>query len=158
MNDNERLVQELDAARAHMRATVAACNVERELYPGWTIKQVLAHITGWDDATIAALRAHGGGVEPGTPAALGINHYNAQSVATREGLNYRQIVAEWEQARETLKAAINEMPPEKFKEKLLYPWGPTGSVKQLVEIMIHHEHEHADEISKLVVVGSSQGA
>jgi hypothetical protein len=149
MDEKEQLVQELDEARQAIRALVASINTDKEIYPTWTLKQFLAHITGWDDATTTSLRAHATGKEPGTPAYRGIDFYNAETVSTREGLDYRHVVAEWELAREQLKATIRAMPDDKFNETLVYPWGPTGSVMRLVRIMIHHEHEHAEEIRKL---------
>jgi hypothetical protein len=149
MEEKTRLIQRLDQAREKMQAVLADVDTQTEIYPTWTIKHVLAHITGWDDATTSSLRAHAGGEEPATPAARGIDFYNAQSVATREALSYEQIVKEWKLAREQLKAAINEMPAEIFGEPLLFPWGATGTIAQVVAIFAGHEEEHAREIQEL---------
>jgi hypothetical protein len=149
VEEKTRLIQQLDAARAEMRDVLVDIDREMEIYPGWTIKHILAHITGWDDATIASLRAHAGGNEPGTPATEGIDAYNAASVATREALGYDRIAREWELARDQLKAAIEDMPPEKMAEPLLFPWGATGTVAQIVGIFTRHEYEHAAEIRQL---------
>ena len=149
MEEKTRLIQQLDAARVKMRAELADIDQQVEIYPGWTIKHVLAHIAGWDDATIASLRAHAGGEEPGTPATEGIDAYNEASVATRDPLSYDRIAKEWELARDQLKAAIKDMPPEKFDEPLLFPWGETGTVAQIVGIFAHHENGHAEEIRQL---------
>ncbi len=148
-DEGERLIGELEAARAQMRTLLGRIDVQREIYPGWRIKHVLAHIAGWDDAVNASLRAHLGGEEPGTPAARGIDFYNAQSVATREFLDYEQVVQEWELARDELETILNEMPAEKFQEPLLFPWGRRGTVAQLVAVFVEHEAEHAAEIAKL---------
>ena len=149
MEERTRLIQQLDTAREKMRAVLVDTDTQKEIYPTWTIKHVLAHITGWDDATTSSLRAHAGGDEPATPAVRGIDFYNAQSVATREPLSYDHIVREWELAREQLKAAINEMPPEKLKEPLLFPWRETGTIAQIVAIFASHEEGHAEEIQNL---------
>ncbi len=148
MDEKQRLIEELDDARKGTYAIVASINTDKEIYPGWALKQFLAHLTGWDDATTTSLRAHATGREPGTPAYRGIDFYNAETVSTRETLEYRHVFAEWEVAREQLKATIRALPDDKFNEPLVYPWGPTGSVTRLVQIMIDHEHEHADEIRK----------
>jgi uncharacterized protein (TIGR03083 family) len=150
MEVRDRLIQDLDAARETMRAVVAKVDPKREIYPGWTMKHVLAHIAGWDDATIASLQAHMGGEEPGTPAVRGIDFYNAQSVATREPLSYAQIVREWEFAREQVKDLLRQMPEEKYKEPLLTAWGATGSVAGLINVFVQHEIEHAEEIEGLL--------
>jgi len=145
MEEKERLIQQLDTARAKMQAVIKDIDLHMEIYAGWTIKHVLAHIAGWDDATASSLRAHAGGDDPATPAVRGIDFYNAQSVATREALTYDHIVKEWMLAREQLKAAITDMPPEKLGQPLLLPWGDTGTTAQVVAIFASHEEEHAEE-------------
>lgn len=148
-----QLLQELDEARAKMREITTLTGENTEIYAPWKMKEVLAHLTGWDDATIAALQAHARGEVPTTPAERGIDFYNAQTVSTREELPYAHIVREWEKTRELLKQVLCDLPEEKFAEPLIYPWGPTGTVPQIVRIMIHHEHEHADEIRGLLSQG-----
>lgn len=134
MDEKDRLIQELDQARRTMHEVIASLSAEQEIYPGWTLKHFLAHVTGWDDATTTSLRAHATGKEPGTPAYRGIDFYNAETVSTRDSLEYRHVYAEWELAREQLKATIRALPDDKFSEALVYPWGPTGSVSRLIGI------------------------
>jgi hypothetical protein len=136
-----------------MRAVVAEIDPRLEIYQGWTIKHVLAHIAGWDDAVIASLRAHLGGQEPGTPAAQGIDFYNAQSVATREALDLEHVIREWELSRDTLTSMVAEMPEAKFQEEFLFPWGERGTVPYLVAIFVHHEREHVGEIRQVMAGG-----
>jgi hypothetical protein len=150
VEERRRLIQQLDQARAKMWAVIAHIDPKREIYPGWTIKHVLAHITGWDDAVIASLQAYAEGKEPGTLAVRGINVYNAQSVATREALSYDQVVNEWELAREQVKDILNKMPAGKFEERFVFPWGGKGTIAQLTAIFVEHEEEHAEEIQGLV--------
>jgi hypothetical protein len=150
MDEPIRLIQQLDQSRERLRAAVARMDTRIEIYPGWTAKQLLAHICGWDEATMASLRAHARGIEPAVPAAQGIDPYNAESVETREALSYEQTVKEWELTREQLKAVLLEMPQEKFEQPLVVPWGPTSSVARLVNVFVEHEREHAEEIEKLL--------
>ena len=104
--------------------------------------------TGWDDAATSALRAHASGREPAILAIEGIDAYNAESVATREPLDYEHIVKEWELAREELKTAILTMPEEKLHTPMLFPWGGTGNTARIVAIFASHEEEHATEIRR----------
>jgi uncharacterized protein (TIGR03083 family) len=143
----EELIQRLEAARAVLHELLADIPPETEIYPGWTLRQFYAHLTGWDDVVTMALRAHTIGQTPATPAVSGIDAYNAESVATRSTLDYEHIVKEWTLAREQLKAALRELPLNKLDEPVLYPWGPTGSVEKMVGVLIWHEGtEHADEL------------
>jgi hypothetical protein len=149
MDVKEQLIEELDKSRRLFQAVVDKIDREAIIYPLWTIKHVIAHLTGWDDATTSSLRAHAGGQDPATPAVQGIDFYNAHSVATREELDYDHTYREWKLAREELRDAIRKMPPEKFTVKLIYPWGQLGTVSKLVAVMYHHETEHAEEIERL---------
>jgi uncharacterized protein (TIGR03083 family) len=150
MEEKEHLIRQLDAARDELRAVLEDVDTQMTIYPGWTIKHVLAHITGWDDASTASLRAHASGEDAGAPASRGINYYNAESVATREALSYAHVVKECELAREELKTILEEMPPEKYRELMLFPWGDRGRIAELVTIFVEHEVEHAEEIRNLI--------
>lgn len=146
-DEQNQLMEELDTARAEMRALIADLTPDSDIYPGWTLRQFLAHLTGWDDVTATTLRAHARGETPATPVSAGIDAYNAESVATRETLDLAHIVKEWELARDELKKAIRALSPEQMAAPLLHPWGRVSTVAKLVNIMIHHEGvEHAEEL------------
>jgi hypothetical protein len=153
MEEQLALIQMLDEARTHMRDVVKKADQNQRIYPTWTMKQILAHITGWDDAALASLQAHSQGEVPETPAERGIDDYNAQTVAERENLEYEHIVREWEGVRELLKQAILNLPEEKFKQPFYLPWARLGTVSQLVHIFAEHEKEHAEEINGLITQG-----
>ena len=146
----KKLIRQLDEARATLQAVLASLDTQTEIYPPWKLKELLAHFSGWDEATIASLQTHIGGGEPLTPAARGIDFYNAESVDTREALNYEQVVNEWKVTRDQLKATILDIPPDKFEQPLVYAWGPSGSVAELVAVFVHHERAHAKEIQGLL--------
>jgi hypothetical protein len=143
------LIQYLDQAREKMRRVQAGVDEHRLIYPGWTIKHVLAHIAGWDDETRSALTAHITQAVYVTPA-LDADSYNAISVAERENLTYAQVVREWEASREQLKAELANLPPEKLAEHLLFPWGETGTLTELYEGLAQHEAGHARIIEQIL--------
>jgi hypothetical protein len=145
----KELIRQLDEAHAQLQAALAELDTRTEIYPPWKLKELLAHFSGWDEATISSLQAHVGDGEPLTPAARGIDFYNAESVATREALTYEQVVKEWQVTRDRLKAAILDIPPDKFEQPLVFAWGPSGSVAKLVAVFVHHERTHAKEIQRL---------
>ena len=73
--------------------------------------------------------------------------FNEQSVSEQRKLSTQQIVSEWEQSREDLKAALNDIPKDKFPGDLLYPWGDDrGSIADLVDFTCGHDEEHKEEI------------
>lgn len=150
MKQRDQLIQDLDEARQEMTALLAQIDTDQELYPGWTIKHVLAHIAGWDEASIDSLKAHAAGTESSVPAYRGIDDYNAKSVETREVLSYDRVYREYEQVRGELKDVLRTMPEEKFDQDLLLPWSERGSVKYVIDVLVHHEKEHVEEIQKIL--------
>jgi len=147
MDTKQELIRQLDEARAELLAAIEGIDLHAEIYPGWTVKELFAHLTGWDDAVTSSLRAHAGGREAATPAVEGIDNYNAMSLETREPLSYEQTRQECMAARELLKTALNELPPEKFGEPLILPWGGTGAVQRLIQVFVHHDkQEHTPEL------------
>lgn len=150
MKDRQQLIQDLKQSRALMQEVVDSIDHDRTIYDPWKIQEVLAHIAGWDEGVIVSLKAHRAG-EVFTPAAFhGIDHYNAESVSTRETLTFDHVLREFHAQRAELLDLLETMPDEKFEQKLIYPWGRTGSLSDLIEIFIHHETEHASEIMEII--------
>jgi hypothetical protein len=150
MDSRDNLLLALDEARERLLTAIQMAETDQSIYPSWTIKEILDHITGWDDAVIASLKAHIADAVPATPASRGINHYNASTVTERENLSYQHTLDEFVATREILKQVIHELPPEKLDEPIVYPRGPTGSFDELIQIFVHHENEHAEEIAQIL--------
>ena len=142
----EQLIAELDQARDVMRQLIKDLDTQCEVYPTWTVKELLSHITGWDDGCIASLNAHLTGDVPVTPAARGIDYYNSTTVYERQALPLEHVIREWETTRETLKQMIRSLPESKFYEPFTFIWGEKGTLEDMVNIFTHHEMEHAKEI------------
>jgi len=149
MDERERLIRQFDGAREQVRAALAGIDPRMAVNPRWSVKELVAHLAGWDAVTGDALRAHATGDLAETPAKGGINAYNARSVAARRGLSYEETVADWEQASDGLRQALVDMPAERLSEKMVFPWGPKGTVARAVAIMAGHEEEHAHELHVL---------
>ena len=156
MASKEELIHELEQARYVMRALLwdleKAHAESKELYPTWTVKELLSHLAGWDDACIASLQAHAQGDVPATPASRGIDLYNESTVAERAALPLEHVIKEWEQTRQVFLQTIRDLPAEKLAETFVFPWGPKGTLESMVTIFAEHEMEHAEEIRKKWIV------
>ncbi len=148
MSDEERifLLHRLDETREIIEEILPRIDKTREIYPGWTIKNMLAHMTGWDDATIDSLRSHVVDRPPSIPAIRSLDEYNADTVSSREDLDYDQVLKEWRLTRQVLRTLIEQMPVDKFLEPLVVPWGEKTTVAFLVEMFRDHEEEHVHDI------------
>jgi hypothetical protein len=140
------LLRHLNESHQTIEELLPAIDPSKEIYPGWTIKQILAHISGWDDACIDALRLHELDHSPSTPAIHSLDKYNEFSISSRKGLTYDQILKEWRGTRKILCEIIEGLTEEKFLEPVPVPWGKKTTVTRLADIFSHHDNEHAKDI------------
>lgn len=151
MDKRQVLIDRLAQARTSMLVHLETVDKNRKIYPLWTIREILAHIAGWDDATIAFIQAIVQGGQPGlTLAAQGIDVYNAETVSTREGLSYDHIYREYIETRRTLLDLIRQMPEELVTKAYILPWGGYGTLEDMVNIFAPHEEDHAEDVRKIV--------
>jgi uncharacterized damage-inducible protein DinB len=140
------LIEKLNSARKPLVEVITQAPADKEIYENWTIKQIMDHISGWDDVVIDALNAHAKS-EPITPTILrGIDAYNAETTTSRQSLDLGHTKQEFQRTREALIKALKDLPDEKFSQPLVFPWGETGTVADLVEIFIEHEEHHCAHV------------
>ncbi|MRR31377.1 ClbS/DfsB family four-helix bundle protein [bacterium] len=153
MRDLETYIHRFETAHAEMRAIVQLAKDNPLIYQPWRMKEVLDHLTGWDDAVIASIRAVLSGQMPETPAARGVDVYNAQTVSSRESLPYTVTQREWEFSRAELLRLLRTMTTEQLYQSFVLPWGGEGTIADIVEIFAEHEENHAREISQIIRPG-----
>lgn len=150
MNEGERLIERLDRSRSAMRRALSSVDWRLEIYSGWTIREVLIHIAGWDEVGTNTLRAHIASEPPPALEVRGIDAYNAYLVERCETLTREEVIQYWMRARRQLVEALAETPPEKYVGRIDYPWGEMGNITRLVSILDEHEREHAAEILEML--------
>ncbi len=151
-DDKQRLLDLLANAHSALRSTVKGIDTELRVHTdtGWRIRDIIGHIATWDNEVTKSIRAFRTGTEYSIPD-LDEDAFNQQAAMVQQELTAQQVFAEWEQAREDFKTAVQEIPPDQFPSDLLYPWGDErGSIAHLVEYMIEHDAEHRDEIVKAI--------
>ena len=153
MSERETYIKRYEAARAEMREIVKLAQGNPTIYQPWRMKEVLDHITGWDDAVIASIKSFLAGEIPATPASRGIDAYNADTVSSREAIPYEVTQREWEASRAELLDLMQKMTDEQLHTPFVLPWGDHGTIEDLVEIFTEHEETHAKEIREIIVKG-----
>jgi hypothetical protein len=147
-SQKEILIDRLKSAREHLNQLVAQAPADKFIYPNWTLKQYLDHLSGWDDAIIASLNAHAKNEPVPLTAARGINAYNADTVTTREALSLEHTRREFIRSREAVIETIQNLADEKFDQPFTFAWGDTGTVADLVDIFASHDDEHAEHLTE----------
>jgi hypothetical protein len=150
MSNKETYIKRYEAARAEMREIVRLAQGNPTIYQPWRMKEVLDHITGWDDAVIASIKSFLAGEVPATPASRGIDAYNAETVTSREAIPYEVTQREWETSRAELMDLLRKMTDEQLHTSFVFPWGDNGTIEDLVEIFTEHEESHAKEIRAII--------
>ena len=153
MSNRQTYIQRFEAARASMRQIVELVEENQVIYAPWRMKEVLDHLTGWDDAIIASIKSLLNGDIPATPAMRGANVYNAETVSTRETLPYAVSRREWEASRAELLDLLRTMSDDQLIQPFTLPWGGEGTIETIVSIFVAHEEEHAREIGQILQRG-----
>jgi len=144
--DRDFLLHRMDEARTMIEKLLPEIDPHKEIYPGWTIRDMLAHITGWDDATIDALRAHVVEHPPSVPAIRSLDEYNALTISSRKDLDYDHVLKEWRLTRQVLRTLIEQLPGDKFLSPVIVAWGGKTTVADLVDMFREHEEQHTRDI------------
>jgi hypothetical protein len=152
MPDSEKqvLLQLMDDTRVRIENLLPQIDVHLEIYPGWTIREVLEHVAGWDDAAIATLRALLEEKPLSIPEIRDLDEYNTLSISTRSGTEEKQIFREWRSKREVLRKMIEEFPENKFEISFLVPWEGKSTVTEMMEMFCEHEESHTRDIQKSI--------
>jgi hypothetical protein len=149
MSKKTEIIEKLTKTRQELTDLVADIPPEKEIYPEWGLKELLAHFAGWDDAAIAGVRGALAGKDPIIVAPLGPNDYNARTVSERETLPLPHIIKEWKLNRELLLDLVEQIPEDKFDTQTVYPWGEEGTLANLIIGMAEHELFHIGEVREL---------
>jgi hypothetical protein len=150
MGKREEVLETLEKSHATMMAQLDVIDKQRKIYPLWTIREIIAHLSGWDDAMIGFVNALLKGETPPTPASRGAEVYNEETVSTREGLSYSHIVREYVETRAKLLSLTRQVNEEMMAQKSVLPWGGEGSLIDIVEVFGPHEMEHAADVQKII--------
>jgi uncharacterized damage-inducible protein DinB len=147
-NQIDDLVLKMENARSRLNKALDKISPQEELYPAWKIKQLLDHITGWDELVVAAFAAHARGEPPVKMEAKGIDDYNEKSVEAHSELSLENSHLAYDAARVEVFRVLREMPLEKLTQKSPAPWGGYCTVASILKILISHELEHARHVEE----------
>jgi hypothetical protein len=141
------LARELGQTQAADVARLSAVDPLQIIYPegGWTTKDILGHLTTWEEEVIRSLQAHQLDGTYSIPD-FELEAYNAANVVLRKELPAQQIMADWLIARRRLQALVESLSLEKLMEEMTYPSGRRGRCNSLVKEVMHHQQRHMEDI------------
>jgi hypothetical protein len=145
----EVLINKMKQARSCLDAALEKIAPQSEIYPSWQVKQLLDHITGWDELIIATLHTYRQGESPAR-SVKSIDLYNAGSISNRKALSVDQSRQAYDVARQEVLKSLQELPIELLTQEFKAPWGGKCTIPGVLKIFISHEEEHARHIENLI--------
>ncbi len=143
------LLAEIDQVRTNMGNVVQEIDTKLMIYPGWTIKEMIAHITAWEIVIHKALQAYMAGDPPYFLREQDFDIFNEQAVDFRASWSMEQVLQEWKDVREDLKKTIHKLKETDLTVEMVLPWGSERTVAELIEIIGEHEGEHMNDTIKI---------
>lgn len=129
-----------------MLETLEQVDADLEIYPDWTVKEVVAHLIGWDTATTNSLSSFIQGGVPDVVSIHGVDAYNTEMIAQYAGLSLEQLVQEWQSERQRLLDTMTALEESQLKAKINFPWGGTDTVSRMLFFLSNHETKHMNDI------------
>ena len=116
----------------------------------WTIKDLLGHVTMWNQVAVKFIHEY---QRDGTPKQLGIkddadlDRYNKRGVAMRRDWSSAQVRDEFDATYRELLAAVEALSDADLSKPLPQPWGEGATLERLIAVNSYqHVPEHVEQI------------
>ena len=122
--DLNLLLSEIDQIRTNMGKVVQETDTGLMIYPGWTIKELIAHITAWEIVIHKAILAYLAGDPPYFLHEQDFDIFNEEAVDFRASWSLEKVLQEWK--RITLQAKEAGLEEERLSGELHLLYGEGG--------------------------------
>jgi uncharacterized damage-inducible protein DinB len=112
----------------------------------WTAKDIIGHVTSWEETLLAPLKAYADGAPFVTEPIEDYLAYNDEQAALKREIPVEEILAQAESVRAGMVTAAEKLSEERWTARIPYPWGGKGSLKRALEGLAEHEMEHVSAI------------
>ena len=114
----------------------------------WTVKDVIGHITSWEEAVLRPLRRYADGNPFGTDVIKDYLAWNDEQAALKQDVPLDAILDKATAIREELVATANRLSAEQWEQDVPFPWGGTGTVAKALRGLKEHEMEHVRAVRR----------
>lgn len=117
----QQLLDKLEQAWESFHASYAGLSADQMLRPGvtedWSVKDILAHVSWWEQESLTHLPHILQGIRPPRYADQygGIDAFNAQMTEMKRGLSLSEVQAQFESTHRRLVDYLRTVPEEHFK-------------------------------------------
>lgn len=151
------LLNEYDTNRAELLAAIAGLDEAaldtQGVVGDWSIKNLLAHLTAWEDWAVQALaEIASSGVLPARlkqPYEQGFATWNAAQVAEREELTPDEQLVELERVRAELRQALSQLDDARLAASIAWDSGSI-TLADFMRTWPEHDREHLPALRQAV--------
>ncbi len=119
-----------------------------KLFSEWSLKDILAHLSGWNTQTIQTLEKVSNGISISLEEWIqDIDNFNAVNVKDRSEIDWEDIVKEFKESSELLLQKYSEVPEEMWTRQIGVGISETAS--ELIDVDIAHILEHLEQVRAL---------
>jgi uncharacterized damage-inducible protein DinB len=113
----------------------------------WSVKDVLAHLAFWERHAISILQSIAQGETPVLGADDETERKNASVVAQYYQRPLAAVIADWQQAREELLDALEDLDDQMLNDPDYFPWNEGRPLlDRIAGNSFDHEQEHIEQI------------
>jgi hypothetical protein len=142
------LISEINQIREEIKTAVDKTDPGLIISPGWTIRELICHITAWEIVIDKAIIAYIKGDTPYFLHEQDFDIFNDEAVDCRDDWSLDEVIQEWHDVRAALLKTIKKLKESDLDVEMVLPWGSERTVAELIEIAGEHEAEHLEEIIK----------
>jgi uncharacterized damage-inducible protein DinB len=112
----------------------------------WTIKDLLGHITAWEDACLIPLERFAEGGLFQSEVIPDHDVWNAAQASRRGEQSLAEILKEMNDVRQGLMAAVDRLNEAQWSQSVVLPWGEEATIANMLSGLAWHEEEHTKSI------------
>ncbi|MCO5197643.1 MAG: DinB family protein [Anaerolineae bacterium] len=136
------------ASRRALRALIALLPPDeyttRPVHGSWTLKELLAHLVGWEQYAVACLQVDGREI-PFPAGVTTVQRFNEHSIAIRADRSWAEIWSEFQTTRRNLLALLDALSQARLDGPYYTERHPRTLYQWCVD-WLHHELEHGAEL------------
>jgi hypothetical protein len=115
--NRQQLLARMESAWAALQAAYAGLAESRMLTPGvageWSVKDMLAHVSTWEDEALKYLPLIAeGGTPPRYASVGGLDAFNAKTAEAKRAMSLAEVLRQLRETHETLLAYLERVPEE----------------------------------------------
>jgi hypothetical protein len=133
-----------------MLETLEQADETIEIYPSWTVKEIIAHLIGWDKVSSDSLSSFIQGGTPDKVSLNGVDAFNAEAVEALADLSLEETIQEWEKERQVLLDILTAFTDKQLETKITYPWGSKDTVARMLFSLSAHDTLHTNDIIAII--------